>query len=164
MAAFCDHILVVMFKILFFVLFVALGAAHPLPAQRQAAGSEVPAIVANGLEAYTAKGIEGAFQAWLAGSPVENDASMRASGIDALRTVERQYGRVVGHEILGVAPVGQTVRRVYVLLRYERGPLYAWFDCYETASGWIIPGFLMNTRPQVILTPEMLTPPRPSQN
>jgi hypothetical protein len=153
-----------MLKTLTLVILVALGAAHRLDGQQAQRSTDVPPIVLRGFEAYIARGTEAAFDTWLTGSPVASDANMRASAIDGLKAVEAQYGRVVGHEILGVAPVGTTVRRVYVVIRYERGPLYAWFDCYQTGETWIIPGFLVNTRPQLILPPEMLSPSPRSQN
>lgn len=48
--------------------------------------------------------------------------------------------------------VGAHVRRVYVLVRLERGPLYAFFEYYQEADGgWIIPGFLLNAKATEIL-------------
>ena len=146
------------------VILAALAAPEALSAQQLPQRADVPPIVVRGLEAYQARGTTAAFDIWLVGSPAVTDPSAKANAVEGLKAVERQYGGVVGHEIVGVAPVGTTVRRVYVVIRYERGPLYAWFDCYQTGTSWIIPGFLVNTRPQMILPPEMLSPPLRSQN
>ena len=128
------------------------GAAQQ-PGTQPAGGphADVPAIVTRGLEAYRTGGLAAAADIWLAGSPVEGPA-VRAQLVGGLAPLEAAYGHVVGSDVVDVVSVGAHVRRVYVVVRLERGPLYAFFDCYEEADGsWIIPAFLLNAKAAEIL-------------
>jgi hypothetical protein len=138
-----------------------LGVATEAAGAQPPSAPAVPPIVTAGLEAYQAGGVDAALDAWLAGSPVEREPAAR-EGIRGLSTtLAPLYGKMIGSETLGVVAIGQSVRRVYIMVRYERGPAYAFFDCYRTPSGtWIIPAFLMNAQPGPILPATMLTPGR----
>lgn len=137
---------------------VAALAAAPAGAQQAVpARGDVPAIVTRGLEAYQARGLGAALDVWLAGSPVASDPSTKAQMVGGLAPLESAYGRVVGADMVGVVSIGQHVRRVYAVIRLERGPLYAFFECYQTAGGaWIIPGLLFNAKAQDIFPPRYL--------
>jgi len=142
-------------------LVVAFVSASPLRAQRPAnAGTtrpEVPAIVTRGLEAYRANGLSGALEVWLAASPVGDNATAKAGMLTGLAPLETVYGKMVGWDIVDVIEVSAHVRRVYVVVRLERGPLYGFFDCYQKASDdWIIPGVLFHAKAQEILPPRYL--------
>ena len=135
---------------------VAFVSAAPLRAQRTPnAGTtraEVPAIVTRGLEAYRAYGLSGALDVWLAGSPVGDNATAKAGMLTGLAPLETVYGKMIGWDIVDVIEVSAHVRRVYVVVRMERGPLYGFLDCYQKATDdWIIPGVLFNAKAQDIL-------------
>jgi hypothetical protein len=128
-----------------------------------AQSAEVPPIVVAGLDAYRASGIRAALDVWLKGSPVGANSAATEQIIQGLAPIEASYGGMIGHDVLRTVAIGPHVRRVYVTLLYERGPLYAFFDCYRAAQGWIIPGFLSNTKPQEILPPALLAGPGPAR-
>ena len=130
--------------------------AVPLSAQAAERPTDVPPIVTAGLTAYKAEGSRAALAVWLKGSPVANPATTEQM-IASLTPIEAAYGSVLGHEILRVVPLSASVRRIYAIVRYERGPLFMSFDCYHTAGGWIIPTFLTNTRAAEILPASMLS-------
>ena len=135
---------------------VAFVSASPLCAQRAPnAGTtrpDVPAIVTRGLEAYRANGLSGAVDVWLAGSPVGDNATAKAGMLTGLAPVETVYGKMIGWDIVDVIEVSAHVRRVYVVVRLERGPLFGFFDCYQKATDdWIIPGLLFNAKAQDLL-------------
>jgi len=69
----------------------------------------------------------------------------------AFRRLEQVYGSMVGDEVLKVNPIGNHVVRVYVVLLFQKGPVYMWLECYETASQWLVSAFLFNPRPDPIL-------------
>ena len=59
---------------------------------------------------------------------------------------------MIGWDIIAVIEVSPHVRRVYVVVRLERGPLFGFFDCYQNATdAWTIPGVLFNAKAQDIL-------------
>ncbi len=148
------------------VVLAALLAAVPAPVPAQtgartataaaAQAADVPPIVTAGLEAYRANGLRAALDVWLKDSPVGGNPAATTQLVQGLAPIEALYGRMIGHDILRTVNIGPHVRRVYAALLFERGPLYAFFDCYQTPRGWIIPGFLTNTKPQEILPPALL--------
>lgn len=123
----------------------------------QNAEDEVPAIVRAGFDSFKTRGFEEAIRTWMKGSPVE-DPSSPSELASKLAPALGPFRAYVGYEVLGVVPIGEHVRRVYASVLFERGAFYAWFDCYHSATGWIIPGFLVNAQPQAILPAEMLRP------
>lgn len=117
---------------------------------------EVPRIVSAGFAAYESNDSRAALAVWLAGSPVSNPATTEQM-VASLAPIEAAYGRVIGHEILRVVSVSPSLRRVYAVVRYERGPLFVLFDCYRTSNDWIIPMFLTNTKASDILPASLLS-------
>ena len=44
----------------------------------------------------------------------------------------------------------------YVVLLFERGPLYFYFDCYLAGPKWIVSALQYNGKPESILPQSML--------
>lgn len=129
---------------------IALTAA-PLGGQSQPSPTAPPPIVTRGLDAYRTQGFSAAIDIWLEDSPALTDAN-KAQIIEGLKPMHVTYGQMIGADILAVVPIGGSVRRVYLVVRLERGPLYSFIDCYETAPGkWVIPGLMFNAQPHQIL-------------
>lgn len=132
------------------------AGAQASPPPSGATRVDVPAIVTRGLEAYRTGGIGAAADVWLVGSPISSDAA-RAQLIGALAQLDAAYGHMVGADVVDVLPLGPHVRRVYVVVRMERGPLYGFLECYQTVGGdWIIPSFLFNAKASEILPSRLL--------
>lgn len=129
---------------------VALSAAT-----YAAQGPSVPPVVRRGLDAYRSNGGDAAIRAWLVNSPLANDSGA-ANSVIVLRRLEQVYGSMVGDEVLKVNPIGNHVVRVYVVLLFQKGPVYMWLKCYETASQWLVSAFLFNPRPDPILPSTLL--------
>ncbi len=117
--------------------------------------TDVPGVVSAGFAAYETKGLRAALAVWLEGSPASNAATTEQM-IATLTPVETAYGSLMGHEIVRVVPVTPSLRRVYAIIRYERGPLFISFDCYRTGKDWIIPMVFTNTRAAEILPAALL--------
>ena len=126
-------------------------------ARAQTTQLEVPLIVRTGFDSLKASGFKSAVAAWMRGSPAE-DPSIPAQLMQSLGVVLEKYGPYQGYDIVGVVGIGEHVRRIYAVALFDRGPVYASFDCYSRGGSWIIPGFLMNAQAQMILPPAMLTP------
>jgi hypothetical protein len=128
---------------------LAAAAATPLRGQSR----EIPSVIRDGLEIYKVKGASAATARWVKDSPITDPSELTRG----LGLVENAYGRMVGYEVLDVIPLGKYAQRTYLILLFEKGPLYFWFDCYLYKDQWIITALLFNTKPDMILPAKMLT-------
>lgn len=117
---------------------------------------EIPPVVTHGLDTLAAGGLEGALAVWAVGSPGLADPTSRANVLASLSPVLLAYGKATGGEVLGAVTIGSRVERVYVVLFFERGPLFGYVDTFRNATGWLVLGFLTNTRPQEVLPASLL--------
>jgi len=133
-----------------FVVLTSLLAASGLRAQ----ALKLPPIIRGGLDAYKQGGAAIAIATWLKDSPIANESTGGAQA--GFERIESAYGHVIGYDVLQIVPFGPHASRTYVTILYEKGPVYAWFDCYDANERSIITGFLFNTKPDAILPPAML--------
>jgi hypothetical protein len=136
-------------RAIIFVLCLAMAAAPALASQT----ATLPPVVRAGLEAYKTTGAPTAMKTWLTNSPIVEQVN---TTVPAFENIEHAYGRMVGYETLEVIPMGTHASRSYVILLYEKGPVYMWFDCYKSKDDWIMTSFLMNTKPDIIIPPKLL--------
>ena len=140
------------------VLMMAVALCVPRRAiHAQAPTPDVPPVVRAGFDSLKAAGFEAGIRGWLKGSPVLQ-AGTPQELTEKLRPVLTAYGDYVGYDVLGTVRIGDHVTRVYAVVRFALGPLYVFFDCYQSATGWIVTTFLFNAQPGLILPPEMLRP------
>jgi hypothetical protein len=124
------------------------------------AQEDIPAIVSSGLDAYKKSGGKAALAVWLKGSSLESDTSTGVKMIGILNQIEAAYGKMIGFEKIRLVPVSPSLIRAYVLMKYEKGPLYAAFDCYKTEAGWVIPQVDFNTKASAVLPESFLVGPK----
>jgi hypothetical protein len=122
------------------------------------AQTDIPPIVTTGLEAYQKSGANAALEVWLKGSALDGDTTTRLNLIRGLTQIqiEAAYGKVVGFEPIRSVTIAPSLHRIYILIKFERGPIYAVFDCYKTEHGWIIPSLDFNAKPTAILPAQIL--------
>jgi hypothetical protein len=111
--------------------------------------------VRSGLLAYQQSGASAAIKAWSLDSPI---ADKGGEAQHAFEQIEAGYGHMIGYEVLAVVPIASHVLRSYVIILYESGPAYIWFDCYKKPDHWVMTGFLFNVKPDLILPPALLAP------
>lgn len=110
-----------------------------------AATPAIPPIVTAGLEAYQKSGFKAALDVWLKGSPMESDKTSLINTTGAIASIETAYGKMTGYEVVKTVSLSPSTLRVYVVIDYEKGPLFASFYCYKSKDGWIIPKFQCHT-------------------
>ena len=109
-------------------------------------------LVIEGLNSYCRSGGAAAVETWQKGSVREGFSFVE----EFFAQTEKLYGRVLGFETIRVVPVSASMQRVYILLKYERGPAYLSFDCYKPDSNWIIPRMNCDTKPEAVLPERLL--------
>lgn len=111
---------------------------------------EPPEIITEAMDAYKKAGYEEAYKIWTRGSPLENDKTSYMNIRGAFMQVETAYGKMVGYEIVKSANISPSTIRTYAVILYQKGPLFVFFDCYNSPSGWIISQIQFNTKPNLV--------------
>jgi len=134
------------------VMLLTCLAAAATPALRGQAVT-LPPIVRAGFEAYKLRGASAAMAMWMKDSPITDFSD----GTRALEQIEMVYGKMVGYEPLEAVAFGTYATRTYLVMLYEKGPVYVRFDCYMPKDQWIVTAFLFNTKPELILPTKMMS-------
>jgi hypothetical protein len=134
------------FKFFFVTLLICLSCKLV-----EAAPNEIPAIVLTGLKEYKTSGVTNGVDAWLKESPLENEGKSRLNIQSTISRVELAYGKCIGWERVRTLDVSKSVCRIYIVIKFEKGPLFSSFDCYRANDKWIIVALDFNTQLQTIL-------------
>jgi len=135
-----------------FVIAVGLflfSLGHYVPVGAQESG-EVPKIILSGLEAYKAEGAEAAIKAWIKDSSIEGSKDA-LSQANVLRTVQDYYGAYKTFDVIRTRNLSPTTRVIYMILDYEKGPLFSKFVVYRAEKGWVLTMFTFNTKEELIV-------------
>ncbi len=139
------------------VLVVSIVAAWQAAAKDETSTDKaLPPIVRVGLEAYKTEGAEQAMKAWMKGRPGE-DLGSWATQIAAFGSVEHQYGSYRGYEVVDAHQLCESTRTVYLVMNYDRGPLFVGFTCYRGDDSEIVLQMAYNLSATAIFPPALLT-------
>ena len=116
----------------------------------------IPDLITKGLAAYEKSGGKEAMAVWLKGSALEGDTTTRMNVAGGLAQIEAAYGKMIGFEPVRTVSVTPSMLRVYVVAKFEKGPVFFAFDCYGAEKEWITSFIDFNTRPATILPPDTL--------
>jgi len=115
-----------------------------------------PALINQGLLAYAQNGLGTALQLWLQNSLLDRTTLLKGE-LAALKYADANYGAFENGEVMHTVSLTPRVTRVYVVLYYERAPVWAWFDIYRTRHGTeVISDVYFSAKVQVILPPELI--------
>lgn len=118
----------------------------------------VPELINQGLNAYAQSGLNTALQIWLQNSLLDRTTLLR-SELAALKQADATFGLFESGEVMRTAAITPRVTRVYLVLYYERAPLWAWFDLYRTRNGnQVISDVFFSPKVQVILPADLVAP------
>ena len=99
-----------------------------------------------GIDAYQADGAKAAVNSWTEGGGLEGD-STTLSYVSTLIQIESFFGKVVGASYYDSKDLGESVTIAYVIILYEKGPLYTTWQLYRTPSDkWVTSYFTFNTK------------------
>ncbi|HTJ77593.1 MAG TPA: hypothetical protein VL357_01225 [Rariglobus sp.] len=127
-----------------------------VPASHAQNRTPVPDLINQGFNAYAQSGLNSALQVWLQNSLLDRNTLLR-SELLSLKQADTTYGLFENGEVLRQVVITSRVTRYYVVLYYERAPLWAYFDLYKTRGGnLVISDIFFNNKVQVILPQELL--------
>ncbi len=129
---------------LLFLIVTSLSTSQQTP--------RLPTPVESGLQAYQTSGATAAVRSWLADSPLASQRDLLNKTVAEFKAIEQTYGAFSSYEVLGIKSFGQRSLRCYLVLQYEKGPVFIYFDSYRTAKRWTVTGFLFNTKADLILS------------
>jgi len=131
------------------LLLAPLASSAQAPASKEKAVGEVPPIVLSGLQAYRDGGPDAALRAWTKGSPLEGSKDALSQG-NILRQVQDYYGTYRGFEVVSTRDISPKTRVVYLVLDFDKGPLFAKFVTYRSEQDWILAYFNSNTKEELV--------------
>lgn len=116
--------------------------------------AEIQRVIVSGLDAYKEKGPEEAVRTWIKDSPIDGSKEALTQA-NMLRQIQDYYGSYKSFDLISSKGITDRVRVTYLVLNYEKGPLFAKFVTFRSeASTWLLTSFNFNTRPEVILPSE----------
>jgi hypothetical protein len=127
--------------------------------QGTAPKAELPPPVQAGLLALAEGRCDAAFVHWArpATSPgMGTGAVQRLTDCATLR----RLGTLHGHDVLRIVSVGERIRRVYLILRYQAQPVYVLLVAYQPDDEWHVIKTNWNVNADRVLPPDMVPPER----
>ncbi len=138
------------------LVLAALLLASPAFAAAETAKPAVPRLIDQGLAAYSQSGLNTALQFWLENSTLDRTTLLRGE-LAALSHADAHHGRFEDGKALRTTTVAPRVTRVYLILHYERAPLWAWFDVYRTRTGaQVVADVFFSSKADAVLPPDLL--------
>jgi hypothetical protein len=134
-----------------FLLFTQFPSFAQTPdSSKTTAGEGLPSFLLSGLNAYKEKGPDDAVRAWIKGSAIE-DSKDALSQANVLRQIQDYYGAYQDFDVVITQNLSPRTRVLYLILNFEKGPLFGKFVAYRTDKNWILAYFNFNTKEQLIL-------------
>jgi len=116
---------------------------------------KLPPIVAQGIKAYEKGGPTEAIKQWIKGGPLEGSRDALAQA-NMFRQIEDLYGKYMDFEVIDIYSLSASCQLVYIILKYEKGPLFMSINLYNSTTGWVMPQFNVNTKPENVLPATLL--------
>jgi hypothetical protein len=122
------------------------------------ARADVPALIANGFDAYKAGGSKGALAIWLKG--VQSTANINTSGlppdIGPGYEAPGAYGPMESYEVMAMYGPTARLRRIYAVAYFPQGPLFCCFDLYRVSGAWTVYDLKFSTTPDQVVPVELI--------
>ena len=122
-----------------------------------AAQAALPAPVTAGLTALQEGRCDAAFVHWSRPATTPGVGTGAVQRLTDCATLKR-LGELHGHDVLRVVPVGERIRRVYLILRYQAQPVYILLVAYRPDDEWFVIKTNWNVSADRVLPPDMVPP------
>lgn len=135
---------------------IAVGLLIPVfGAAAQA--TAIPAPIAHGLDSLVAGNGRAAVATW-GRTWTDEDSVQVANLTKSMLQVESMFGRARGYDLVKLHDVGPSLRWVYVVIRFDKQPLYATFLAYRPNREWQVNSVTWNTDAAEVFPASLLTP------
>jgi len=91
---------------------------------------------------------------WVRNGPLDGDKSA-LSQANVLRQIQDYYGAYQSFDLIAAYDLTQRVRLVYVVMNFEKGPVFGKFICYRSDREWMVTNFVLNTKDTEVLPTEV---------
>jgi hypothetical protein len=136
------------------MLLIVSSVPATIPAQEPT----VPAVVAEGLELLVAGRPTEAVARW-GRAWTGADTAQAATLLGSLEELGGLLGRVNGFDVVDAFEIGPNISRLYVVIRYDKQPLYAFFFVYRPSSEWQVNAVRWNTDATAVFPASLTLPP-----
>ena len=117
----------------------------------------LPVPLKEAAAAYKSKGSGGFMSMLVKGSRLQyTDPAALTQASELFNAIEASYGDYRGIEIIESISISHSIRIVYFVINYERGPLYGVADIYMTKSGEIVTNSNVNTSLEEIIPASLI--------
>lgn len=136
----------------------AIGLACALPLAASAQPSAIPPAVAQGLDSLIAGRNAAAVAVW-GRAWTGSDTTQVATLLTSLEQIDELLGQATGYDLVKLFDIGPNLRQVYIVIRYDKQPLYARFLAYRPAREWKVNSVDWNTDATKVFPGSLLAPP-----
>jgi opacity protein-like surface antigen len=105
---------------------------------KAACGGDATQAVAAGFAEYAAHGADAAWETWTRGSRLQQNEGLKEGFDKAASTASVKLGKSLGQELVRIREVSPSVKVEYYVWKFERGPLYIRFHCYNNGKQWLV--------------------------
>jgi hypothetical protein len=124
---------------------------------RLAAQDEVPRIIHQGIDLMRSDNCAEAFDLWIGHWPDPQKSQMA----DSCSVLQENGGTLHGYDVLKVVTLTPHVSRVYLVLLYQKQPIYFMLLSYKPEQAWTVNTINWNTDPDKVIPKDLLPPMRP---
>jgi hypothetical protein len=141
--------------------FVVIALAVSTPAGAQA---PIPPLVTKGLQALQEQRCRDAFDIWTADWQWPRDTERRQELMASCDFLAEVGASLRGYDIFRVVAVTPHLSRIYIILRYERHPMYLMISAYAPVDGeWRVTAINWDRDPDKVFPPTILDPQMPGR-
>jgi len=126
------------------------------------APAALPPVISDGLTLYKTHAPDAVITAWTQGGPLEGNKDAYAQA-GLMYQVQNLYGVYQGYEVVVSQTLSQRTEVFYLVMHYEKGPLFAKFVVYKTRTGWVVTSFNLSKEDTILPQPDMMPPPQANQ-
>lgn len=138
------------------VIALLSGSLLILPAQTaRSASDEIPAPLREALSVYKNEDIQSFITTLVRGGPLEGHQELRQQAL-ILKQLKGYYGAYHSIDIVHVNKLSDSIRLVYFLLNYEKGPVFGKLTAYKVGDRETITSFRFHTKAEEIFPDGLL--------